>query len=150
MNNNYTNKTFVVIRSAHRATHFKYNFPPPLRSIKPGAHQPQEHIDPTHIHSYNARTEGEMNGSLSECHAQGSKAPNTHFQPGYRLGRCGSRCTPSWYRQNGGAAAEIGGRRGKKLWVTERGEYENVFLCGAQLGFSPKNFIILFTLSVYE
>ena len=75
-----------------------------------------------------------MNGSVPECHARGSKAPSTRFQPGYRPSRCGSRCTPSWCRRQGGAAAG-NGRRGKKLWVAERGEYEDAFLCGAQLGF---------------
>ena len=99
-------------RSANRTTHFKYNFPTPLRSTKSGAQQPQEHIDPTYTHSYSARTEGEMNRSVPECHTRGSKAPSTCFQPGYRPGRCGSRCTPSWCRRDGGAAAG-NGRRGK-------------------------------------
>ena len=48
-----------------------------------------------------------------ECHAQGSKAPNRRFRPGYRLDRCGSRCTPSFSFRGGSEIRreeEMGGR----------------------------------------
>ena len=91
------------------------SFPPPIQS-----HQIQHTSAtklPYRLHNYlssgSGRTEEELDGSLPECHARGSRAPSTRFRPGYRPGRCGSRCTPSWRRRKGGAAAAVGnGREG--------------------------------------
>ena len=102
---------------------FEMSFPPPIQS-----HQIQHTSAtklPYRLHNYlssgSGRTEEELDGSLPECHARGSRAPSTRFRPGYRPGRCGSRCTPSWCRLKGGAAADVGnGRRRKALSRGER------------------------------